>query len=110
MLPAVTCIIRVRLPPSARATRLPYTTLFRSSRVGEVADDAQRLTGVVGDEVAPFPPGHVEERLDLCPVVVGNRPGEDGGRSEEHTSELQSRGHLVCRLLLEKKNNRGREP
>src|SRR5690625_7189871 len=79
MLPAVTCIIRVRLPPSARATRLPYTTLFRSSRVGEVADDAQRLTGVVGDEVAPFPPGHVEERLDLCPVVVGNRPGEDGG-------------------------------
>src|SRR5699024_3279644 len=47
--------------------------------VGVVADDAQRLTGVVGDEVAPFPPGHVEERLDLGTVVVGDRSGEDGG-------------------------------
>src|SRR5690625_5443754 len=46
------------------------------SRVGEVADDAPRLTGVVGDEVAPFPPDHVEERLDLCPVVVGKRPAD----------------------------------
>src|SRR5215510_15479817 len=44
-------------------------------------------------------------RSDLrgCPHPFGSGPGHRPGRSEEHTSELQSRGHLVCRLLLEKK-------
>src|SRR5258708_14475309 len=64
----------IRRPP--RSTLFPYTTLFRSSRGGRLR------------EVFPVPPGGG--------LVVE-------GRSEEHTSELQSPDHLVCRLLLEKK-------
>src|SRR3989442_14687877 len=76
--------LMIRRPP--RSTLFPYTTLFRS------------LLGRVGHH------GHdhlVEDReaaLDDVHVAVVER-------SEEHTSELQSRPHLVCRLLLEKKNN-----
>src|SRR2546422_4707458 len=80
----------IRRPP--RSTLFPYTTLFRSV-LREVLR-AVRLAGV----------------LDDAEVVLG-REIEDGVhvghlpvRSEEHTSELQSRLHLVCRLLLEKKN------
>src|SRR5215208_8040414 len=65
--------LMIRRPP--RSTLFPYTTLFRSRRPG------------LSRSLAP------ELRRD-----TGSRP-----RSEEHTSELQSRGHLVCRLLLEKK-------
>src|SRR5947209_14657951 len=89
----------MRRPP--RSTLFPYTTLFRSSRVhargAELRPLHQRALGL-----------H-ERRLRLAvatPVVVGNlalRPL--GVRSEEHTSELQSRQYLVCRLLLEKKKN-----
>src|SRR5689334_23806785 len=71
----------IRRPP--RSTLFPYTTLFRS-RGGAVA----AVAGVVH---------HRSAHLDL-------REGEvEVGRSEEHTSELQSQFHLVCRLLLEKK-------
>src|SRR3712207_7854961 len=94
-----------RRPP--RSTLLPYTTLFRSA----AADRPHR--GVVGVEVADHPAAAVaegdrgERALALGPVHAGAqlavRAG-DGGvlRSEEHTSELQSRQYLVCRLLLEK--------
>src|SRR5439155_3715486 len=75
----------LRRPP--RSTLFPYTTLFRSDDRG--AGSAERP----GDAFAD--PG------------AGTR---DQGRSEEHTSELQSRGHLVCRLLLEKKKERGIDP
>src|SRR2546429_807637 len=70
----------IRRPP--RSTLLPYTTLFRSLR---------RL----GGQDAQVP----EDRHDRSRLRVWL------GRSEEHTSELQSRLHLVCRLLLEKKNS-----
>src|SRR2546422_7581629 len=77
----------IRRPP--RSTLFPYTTLFRSDdhpalgRLGAPADDREVL--------------HAERPLDP-------RQGHHAGhRSEEHTSELQSRLHLVCRLLLEKK-------
>src|SRR5687768_17712285 len=81
------------IPRSPISTLFPYTTLFRSVPVrplqqdgdgGEGAEDVEQLLvrRVVGEEVA---------QVDLA-------------RSEEHTSELQSRLHLVCRLLLEKKN------
>src|SRR5437660_6293943 len=72
----------IRRPP--RSTLFPYTTLFRSHTV-------ERLLDVVGLR---------HERLSRL-LTFRARP--DGVRSEEHTSELQSRGHLVCRLLLEKK-------
>src|SRR6266436_8853979 len=73
--------LMIRRPP--RSTLFPYTTLFRSLGVG----DARRNV-------------HRYRRDDHLPV----RERADGHhRSEEHTSELQSRLHLVCRLLLEKK-------
>src|SRR5690625_5924260 len=68
-------------PPSSAL--FPYTTLFRSLR----SDDREHRRP--GEEIGDQGPA-----FHRCP------------RSEEHTSELQSRGHLVCRLLLEKKNNR----
>src|SRR3712207_8838952 len=80
----------IRRPP--RATLFPYTTLFRSR--------AEQLVGVVEEDVDPDSrvraghAGHVPQR----PARRGQ-----GLRSEEHTSELQSRQYLVCRLLLDKK-------
>src|SRR5258708_23323510 len=71
----------IRRPP--RSTLFPYTTLFRSSRPGRTTSEPARYA-------KPRPPG---PRVALPPAW----------RSEEHTSELQSPDHLVCRLLLEKK-------
>src|SRR3989442_10189163 len=84
--------LMIRRPP--RSTLFPYTTLFRSL----------------------FPPaGHVPPVLPPAPglptgwsdgpYTIGWGPSLHPVRSEEHTSELQSRPHLVCRLLLEKKKN-----
>src|SRR2546422_1680805 len=78
----------IRRPP--RSTLFPYTTLFRSLHLGP---GGARLVARGGDL-----PGVLFELAGL-PL---QRPHE---RSEEHTSELQSRLHLVCRLLLEKKKN-----
>src|SRR3712207_8142002 len=84
----------IRRPP--RSTLFPYTTLFRSVRAVVEADlellrrhERQAVVRVVRKE-------HRDEGDQH-----GHRPDE---RSEEHTSELQSRQYLVCRLLLEKKN------
>src|SRR3712207_7296178 len=84
----------IRRPP--RSTLFPYTTLFRSGRRGLRADDRPaRLGGAVARR------GRVAARLRR---ERDRRPGErQAARSEEHTSELQSRQYLVCRLLLEKK-------
>src|SRR2546425_9009537 len=87
----------IRRPP--RSTLFPYTTLFRSRQ-------QRRLESLerIGLErlVAPVPP-HFVRRGGLAhdELVVRAAPGM--GRSEEHTSELQSLAYLVCRLLLEKK-------
>src|SRR2546429_7149080 len=87
----------IRRPP--RSTLFPYTTLFRSSethsaREGMVESGCPRSWG---------PPARVEAQVRrMLPARSGAR------RSEEHTSELQSRLHLVCRLLLEKKKNDAR--
>src|SRR5690606_40855432 len=92
----------LRRPP--RSTLFPYTTLFRSAvdaRRGEDLEEFGDLRGGVGEPVAQ--PLCVEPALEEG-FHVGN-PFEpvDETRSEEHTSELQSRENLVCRLLLEKK-------
>src|SRR3712207_8985261 len=86
----------IRRPP--RSTLFPYTTLFRS-----VLSNSSRL------DVASRPK-HAVMRSDNEPGVnaYSSRPSKNkenfrSGRSEEHTSELQSRQYLVCRLLLEKK-------
>src|SRR2546422_7718772 len=94
----------IRRPP--RSTLFPYTTLFRSVAVG--AADVGVGAGVVGDErgvvTTPCPadfPGRGARTHDAA--VAQQHDRQTGDRSEEHTSELQSRLHLVCRLLLEKK-------
>src|SRR5439155_22310156 len=78
------------LRPPPTSTLFPYTTLFRSTRAAHIHHPATALVAV---------PVHLSPELSL-------RRGTEPPRSEEHTSELQSRGHLVCRLLLEKKNQR----
>src|SRR3712207_7784751 len=88
----------IRRPP--RSTLFPYTTLFRSRGEDAVAEvlleDLDRLLGVERPRVDQ----RGQDPLDLD-VGVQVLPDH---RSEEHTSELQSRQYLVCRLLLEKKN------
>src|SRR5258708_20846745 len=101
----------IRRPP--RSTLFPYTTLFRSGlfvaaeggtvfldEIGELSLDLQAklLRALQEKEVRPVGATHrvpIKARID--------------GRSEEHTSELQSPDHLVCRLLLEKKKNKKRK-
>src|SRR3712207_8674287 len=92
----------VRQPP--RSTLFPYTTLFRSDaavRADGHAPDAVGAGAGLGDEDRAVPVVHA-----AAEVGVGGAVGVDPGdhRSEEHTSELQSRQYLVCRLLLEKKH------
>src|SRR3989449_4309104 len=82
----------IRRPP--RSTLFPYTTLFRSRERGRVAR-AVRRDGVLSVVAVP---GARHATLDVVREHVTQLE-----RSEEHTSELQSRLHLVCRLLLEKK-------
>src|SRR3712207_8297837 len=85
--------LMIRRPP--RSTLFPYTTLFRSALQGGVPVGPQRAER--GEELG----GQQEdEQGELQPEVAGEE------RSEEHTSELQSRQYLVCRLLLEKKNKK----
>src|SRR5687768_17997896 len=96
----------IRRPP--RSTLFPYTTLFRSARrdgVGEAGVDLQHLVDGQAAEVADALAQVAAHALAQVRVLVlGPEPQE--GRSEEHTSELQSRLHLVCRLLLEKKKKK----
>src|SRR5207248_9638112 len=98
------------LRPPPRSTLFPYTTLFRSlhaSAGGVLADGRavellpRRLVGRVRE--AAF---GLEVRAPLLQLLVRDQDVEEAarGRSEEHTSELQSPYDLVCRLLLEKKN------
>src|SRR3712207_7597035 len=94
----------IRRPP--RSTLFPYTTLFRS----HVGDEARRdQEGAAEDHenaVEHLAVGHLalgERRVEAPPDAPSLRPEKQ--RSEEHTSELQSRQYLVCRLLLEKKKN-----
>src|SRR3712207_8075648 len=99
----------IRRPP--RSTLFPYTTLFRSkltpahlTHLGDVLDhDVMRSCArclVVGGEALPA--ATAARWLEHSDARLIN----EYGRSEEHTSELQSRQYLVCRLLLEKKKNK----
>src|SRR3712207_6965344 len=100
----------IRRPP--RSTLFPYTTLFRSRRstratlAAVLARSWQKWSGG-----ATFPgryPSVGPSRVDRRPEQTADSGGvrcRGQGRSEEHTSELQSRQYLVCRLLLEKKKH-----
>src|SRR5262245_62623035 len=99
----------IRLPP--RSTLFPYTTLFRSEEVAPQSlenlpigldGSAYRWTDLHGEGI----PGILTEQAGAWFYKRNLSPIPDklpDGRSEEHTSELQSLRHLVCRLLLEKK-------
>src|SRR5690348_17959530 len=86
-------------PPPPRSTLFPYTTLFRSKRFLDPVSTAMITRLQTLDVKAPIE--------DLLPLFERGRVAivmdGDKFRSEEHTSELQSPVHLVCRLLLEKK-------
>src|SRR5437870_13666707 len=95
------CFFFLLLRPPPRSTLFPYTTLFRS-RIAEKLENTLKLvyprskleilvaSDCSSDKTDEIMKSHVDRGIQLV-------------RSEEHTSELQSRGHLVCRLLLEKK-------
>src|SRR5689334_23816808 len=89
----------IRRPP--RSTLFPYTTLFRS--IGEIGFDGAtyRALQFDGPGVANL---SIDDRMTIANMAI-EAGGKNGifERSEEHTSELQSQFHLVCRLLLEKK-------
>src|SRR3712207_6910773 len=92
----------IRRPP--RSTLFPYTTLFRSRGVQGHDDRAGDVE--VALRAVPLGGEGVLERSELVhPPVIGAGRVELTWRSEEHTSELQSRQYLVCRLLLEKKKS-----
>src|SRR5687768_18105509 len=94
----------IRPPP--RSTLFPYTTLFRSLTEGlRVLADVKARTGlpILTDIHEPAQAAPVAEVADIIQIPAFLSRQTDL-RSEEHTSELQSRLHLVCRLLLEKKN------
>src|SRR3712207_7762493 len=93
----------IRRPP--RSTLLPYTTLFRS-RSADATDEATERAdaGTTRDAAALHEfRERLAEALESGDVVEQQRLAAE--RSEEHTSELQSRQYLVCRLLLEKKKS-----
>src|SRR3712207_8850952 len=101
---SVLCLV-IRRPP--RSTLFPYTTLFRSTEGGHQPlhvegcrlHDRPAALGAVASRLGADAPGHDAHRHRARRRHVAGQ----AGRSEEHTSELQSRQYLVCRLLLEKK-------
>src|SRR5262245_65335952 len=94
------------LPPPPRSTLFPYTTLFRSLRDASLmAAYSLAPTGRRGVHTMELDVRKEDGSFDSGVLDVRDRVVL--ARSEEHTSELQSLRHLVCRLLLEKKNQRG---
>src|SRR3712207_8418322 len=87
----------IRRPP--RSTLFPYTTLFRSKQNVELIAKLDTLARDFSD----FPLLVGTSRKSFIGHILGGAPVDKRVRSEEHTSELQSRQYLVCRLLLEKK-------
>src|SRR5207249_10939137 len=88
----------IRRPP--RSTLFPYTTLFRSRYISPTSVDQKRIAT---DSAVPMPRSRARTRHSSQMDYL-SAPH----RSEEHTSELQSRFDLVCRLLLEKKNKKNK--
>src|SRR5258707_1408542 len=87
----------IRRPP--RSTLFPYTTLFRSVLVGHARIDVSEVVGEGADVVVVV----LGPAREVLARELAARPGDaERRRSEEHTSELQSRQYLVCRLLLAK--------
>src|SRR3712207_8689517 len=93
----------IRRPP--RSTLFPYTTLFRSQRVASLE---QEIAAVLTEDAWAASAALLNTIPGIGLVTTAWLLVSTLNRSEEHTSELQSRQYLVCRLLLEKKNNNSR--
>src|SRR3712207_7222084 len=101
----------IRRPP--RSTLFPYTTLFRSlircelGALGDALGDADRARELMGrpEQTDNRAVAHGAEAVVAAYLGDAQRARGAAARSEEHTSELQSRQYLVCRLLLEKKKH-----
>src|SRR5205814_9799899 len=99
-------------PPPPRSTLFPYTTLFRSQQIVIARVELAKARVEVAAHVLKNGVREKPPQLGDAPNASGaNTPGKGvqdafSGRSEEHTSELQSLRHLVCRLLLEKKKKK----
>src|SRR3712207_8606525 len=97
----------IRRPP--RSTLFPYTTLFRSDRAIVYLAERGQTVEFNGQSYLVLEKGSVHRQMPNTrdsSIVGFERYGIDLSRSEEHTSELQSRQYLVCRLLLEKKKKK----
>src|SRR3712207_7232456 len=91
----------IRRPP--RSTLFPYTTLFRSQAAKLQAEGGRAF---VSQALRPYVSAALAEQDPSRPtLIVAGDDKQARDRSEEHTSELQSRQYLVCRLLLEKKKH-----
>src|SRR3712207_6909918 len=92
----------IRRPP--RSTLFPYTTLFRSSR-GSWKESSFFIFNTI------LPDRYLQHQLCICSNYIASTTyyNDRHRRSEEHTSELQSRQYLVCRLLLEKKKKQSQK-
>src|SRR3712207_7200732 len=99
-------IVMIRRPP--RSTLFPYTTLFRSGNVHLIVINRDHKTDVSASvRLVDYPHGNTASVWTVngpSYLSYNSSRNPEKVRSEEHTSELQSRQYLVCRLLLEKKN------
>src|SRR5438552_11399260 len=95
----------IRRPP--RSTLFPYTTLFRSPGMADAP--TARLRSAADRRPSGRPSPRALPRTTAAAEFPGHA-SPASSRSEEHTSELQSPDHLVCRLLLEKKNTKYKQP
>src|SRR3712207_8607629 len=96
----------IRRPP--RSTLFPYTTLFRSATATTTRSTASASAG--SPRTSAQEPQMGRAHVDVWHLTASGSRVPTGGRSEEHTSELQSRQYLVCRLLLEKKTSHSMTP
>src|SRR5690554_7359553 len=98
----------IRPPP--RSTLFPYTTLFRSHYKAEFQPGDKGLVYIIlkndGQLIEELTYDIETNATEWTAIEIPINVNLEEPRSEEHTSELQSRPHLVCRLLLEKKNNK----
>src|SRR3712207_7994186 len=97
----------IRRPP--RSTLFPYTTLFRSRPAARARKSIDAKNCLVYKDIIQFEGGQERRCTSRLTTRTGGR-STARSRSEEHTSELQSRQYLVCRLLLDKKMIAHREP
>src|SRR2546421_9630537 len=96
--------LMIRRPP--RSTLFPYTTLFRSLSLRRLQRERRRMQMIFQDPYAALDPRMTVGQIIAEPIETFRLARGEQKRSEEHTSELQSRSDLVCRLLLEKKKKK----